>query len=424
MRKILFIFCATVLCAMSPCRAEQAGELLQEHAAIQISSKVSDGKLSLTEIIAIARKNKVRVVILGERDLMKWEYGIWPLAGLVKKTVEDNSLLRYGVKRYLEELGDLQEKNPDMLIIPGVESAPYYYWTGSPLERNMKIHDWHRHIMSFGYSSSADYRHLPVIGNPAGAGKRFDQYMGDQGVAPYKQYIGYARKAGALTFWTHPEALNHERLGDVVTETADYSDLLERIDDYTGFFIFYEGYKKVGAARGVWDSILMDYCAGRRRHPVWAAAGLAADASADLDNNLKGLRTVLLLYSFSREAVLEAISRGRMYAEWGKDAADFVLDDFSLNAGARKAISGEELTTSTGAVEVVIRGHLLHGQGRAFRIQLIKNGEVARIFESEGPDFSVSYRDEKTAPGKSYYRVELSFPGLHLFTNPVFLSAP
>ena len=420
LRHLALVFLSLVFFAQPACCSEAVGGLTREHAAIQISSNVSDGKLSLPEIIAVARKNKVRVVILSERDMMKWEYGIWPLAGLLKKTVEDNSLLRYGVKRYLEEIRVLQERNPDMIIIPGVESAPYYYWTGTPWNRNMKIHDWHRHIMAFGFTSASDYEHLPVIGNPRAAGKRFDQYQGDRGIAPYKQYIDYARKAGALTFWTHPEALNSERIGEVTTETGPYSDLLERIDGYTGFFIFYEGYKELGQIGGEWDSMLMDYCAGRRSYPVWAAAGLAADSSADLDSNLRSLRTVLSLRAFTREDVLSALATGAMYAAWGKDAQDFVLDDFSLNENGRAAGMGEELTGSAGPVEVAVAGHLLHGQSRAFQIELIKNGKRVKLFETDGASFAFSFQDQPGA-GKAYYRVEIVSAGIHLYTNPVFL---
>ena len=166
--------------------------------------------------------------------------------------------------------------------------------------------------------------------------------------------------------------------------------------------------------------MLMDYCAGRRKYPVWAAAGLAADASADLDSNLKSLRTVLFLRSFTREEVLSAMAKGAMYAVWGKDAADFSLDDFSLNEGGRKAGMGAELSSSTGQVEVAVSGHLLHGQGQAFQIKLIKNGKRIKTFDAENASFAFSFQDQAQT-GKAYYRLEIISPGIHLYTNPVFL---
>ena len=76
-----------------------AEELFQAPAVIQIASTVSDGKYSLEEIVQTARINGIKIVILGERDFMRWEYGLWPLRGLIKKTVKSNSLSAYGNRK-------------------------------------------------------------------------------------------------------------------------------------------------------------------------------------------------------------------------------------------------------------------------------------------------------------------------------------
>ena len=138
-----------------------AEEFFQAPAVIQIASTVSDGKYSLEEIVQTARINGIKIVILGERDFMRWEYGLWPLRGLIKKTVKSNSLSAYGVERYFREIEKLQLGNPDMLIIPGVESAPFYYWEGSPFRKNLKVKNWHKHMLIVGLKKIEDYENIP-----------------------------------------------------------------------------------------------------------------------------------------------------------------------------------------------------------------------------------------------------------------------
>jgi hypothetical protein len=394
-----------------------AAGFFQMHLAMQVSSTVSDGRYSVRQIVDIARKCGVRIVVLGERDLMKWEYGLWPLRGLVKTTVEDQSLFRYGVQRYLKEIAQLQAENPDMVIIPGVESAPYYYWSGSPFNGTLAINDWHRHLMAFGFKGADDFEHLPVVGNPRS--NAYDQYRGDLGPLPYQQYADYAVERGAVTFWTHPEAQNIDRTKWCSIVTRDYCSLLSRVDSYTGFFVFYEGYKQIGLPGGLWDEILQDYCAGRRKKPVWVAAGLASDKEDDFGNNLKELRTVALLDAMTRDAVIKALAAGRMYASFGARAPEFALDEFSLKDDNSTAAMGEELHRVS-APTVTIRGSFPPGPAVAFQIVLIRDGKMVNIAEETGSSFSVAYRDEAAPACKGYYRVEINAPGVQVITNPIF----
>jgi hypothetical protein len=140
-------------------------ELIQAPAAIQITSVVSDGKYSVPEIVTIARRNGIKVVITTDRDLMRWQYGLWPLRAIFKKTVEDNSISRYGVSRYLKGMEDVENRNRDLVVISGVESAPFYYWEGRPFSKTFKIKNWHKHMLVFGLRTAGDFKNLPAISN-------------------------------------------------------------------------------------------------------------------------------------------------------------------------------------------------------------------------------------------------------------------
>lgn len=468
-----------------------AGDLLQVPAAIQISSRISDGKYSIPEIVRICRDGKYKVVVITDRDLMRWEYGIWPLRNIFKRTVEDKSLLKYGAKRYLDELNAVQSLNPDLVIIPGVESAPFYYWQGDLFHSNLELLDWHKHMIAIGLDSAEVLERLPVVGNKKGlaepSGLRdllllwpvsllvaglfclrkrtydysdqsgrplapfskswrrtgfifmaagllflaenfpfrtysFDQYHGDAGIKPYQDYIDYVNNHSGLSFWAHPEARNVDKIDDVSVRTEEHVNNLMLSRDYTGFAVFYEGFKIAGKVGGVWDSLLLDYCQGKRKNPVWAIGGLSFDSNGNLEDYLQDLRTVLLLPELNRAEALKALKSGRMYAIRGKDSSQFVLRKFSVSdsSSGEEKIMGQELR-SVGAPQISMSVDLLNGQQQPFKIKLIRDGKIVNTFEASTPA-ELSYVDEQApAAGTFYYRLEINSSGVVAITNPIFV---
>jgi len=477
---------ALALLLMAPVRAQEYSQL---SSAIHMSSRVSDGKYSLEEIADIAGRNGVRVLIPADRDSMTWEYGIMPLRNIAKRTVEERSVFSFGIIKYLKLLDSIRKEHPDMIIIPGIESAPYYYWQGSVFDDNLVIKDWHKHLLVIGLSKSADLEYLPVLGNPKGlrqppglrniilfwplalfalgvlcarrraysytdiSGKalgpysgawrvigisaicvslvflinnypflyqKFDQYHGNRGVIPYQNLIDYANGRGGLTFWAHPEASNVDKTGPVGIETEAHSEYLLKARDYTGFAVFYEGYQEVGAAGGIWDRILLEYCRGDRKSPIWAIGGLAFDKAGDLSVVMNDVRTVLLCRGSDAAAALEAMKKGRMYCSRGKDSSSFVLDEFTVSGGAGIGKTMGEESVLRQDPQITIEGHLLRGQDKTFTIQLIKDGLVVKDFEARSP-FRVSYVDTDTRQGRSYYRLEIKAQDLLVISNPIFV---
>lgn len=147
------------------CQAGVAEELIQAKAAIHISSTISDGKFSVPEIVEIAKQNGIKILILTERDFMRWQYGLWPLRRIISKTVVMNSVFTYGIKRYLKEIEEAEGRNPGLVIMPGVESSPFYYWEGNPFKGNLKMRDWHKHMLAMGLYKAEDYKNLPSVSN-------------------------------------------------------------------------------------------------------------------------------------------------------------------------------------------------------------------------------------------------------------------
>ncbi len=475
----------------------QALEYIQAPAAIQVSSVISDGKYTVSEIVAVAKQNNIGIVVITDRDSMRWEYGLWPLRNIIKKTVRENSVFSFGILGYLREIRRAQEQNPAMVILPGIESAPFYYWQGSVFRRTLKINNWHKHILVMGLTGPKEYAYLPVTGNRRGLilpfrfknifywllplaalvsgayfvsrrrfsykdeygrklGPRspvglaiglilvmtgalflinnypyrdiaFDQYRGDLGIKPYQNFIEYVYKNGGLTFWAHPEAKNIEHSGNVTIDTREYSSDLLHTTGYTGFAVFHEGYEKVGAPGGIWDDILIQYCKGLRKKPVWAIGGLGFDTNGDLNDYIRDLRTVVLTTALDRKGALEALEAGRMYVARGNRSSQFMLDGFVVKDAATgdEATMGQEIVSSQSPV-IKVSGHFLSASKDTSKdtvmIKLIKNGRVIKTFEEATP-FELSYTDEMKGSGgaKAYYRIEIASGGLLLVTNPVFI---
>ena len=474
-RLIFAVF--VMLSTAFPGRSSCAEEYIHAQAAIAVKTAVSGGRYTIFQVAESARKSGIDVVITSEAFLNKWQYGLWPLRNVIRMTVETRSLLKYGIRRYLNELKVAQEGYRKPLIIGGVEAAPFYYWKGSPFRGDLAIKDWHKHLLVTGLKTAKDYTGLPVIGNcaalagPAGfksllyvfslllilfaglfgillmhwryygfalalagalllmnaypfTGVKYDQYHGDRGYMPYQNLIDYVNGRGGMAFWVHLEAKNVERVGNVSVTTPEHSDLIEMTTGYTGFAVFEEGYNIVGRPDGLWDAALREYCRGDRRSPVWAIGALNYEAGGDLGGSMDRLRTVLLIGKLTVDEALDALRAGRAYAVAGSDASRFRLDNFTVgdSSGSAPAVMGQEALVR-GAPRIRMSGRFTDPGAKPVpvKILLLKDGRPLNFFETETP-FDITYDDEHAEEaGRHYYRAELRAKDLMLITNPVFV---
>ncbi len=135
-------------------------------AALHVHSTVSTGSLNLDQLAERAERLGLDAVILSENFVLRYEYGVLPLRGVIKRTVTLPSILDYGIDRFLTDVAAAQARHPHLLLIPGVEVAPHYYWTGSLLDRDLTMHNSQRNFLVLGLLRAEDYATLPVSGNP------------------------------------------------------------------------------------------------------------------------------------------------------------------------------------------------------------------------------------------------------------------
>ncbi len=134
-------------------------------AAIHVHSTMSTGSLSLELLARRAEEQQLDVLILSENFTLRYDYGLQPLEGFLKYQVTFPSVMEYGVQRFLDEVRAVQHRHPNLIIIPGVEVAPHYYWTGSLLQGDLTMHNAQRNLLIIGLEKAEDYEHLPSRGN-------------------------------------------------------------------------------------------------------------------------------------------------------------------------------------------------------------------------------------------------------------------
>ena len=259
----------------------------QYTAALHVHSTFSNGHYEIAELAELASQRNIDVLVLTDSFLSTVIYGVWPLdriglEGISKWTRP--SVRNRGVANYLAAIRDAQGRFPDVILVPGVEVKPYYYWTGTPWNK-LTLHNFNRHLTVSGLSEE-DLSDLPVIGNatwnnttkqrlpalvPAlillvGAslvfserrrpvrlreygvvkrrllrkfamfsvglslfatwnnypfGRLADPYSGEHDLRPYQRLIDYVVSKDGLVYWSHPEARYHDvEAGGCLTSTT------------------------------------------------------------------------------------------------------------------------------------------------------------------------------------------------------------
>jgi len=441
---------------------------------IDLRSNFSDGAYDVETLVRTAKERGFSVVVINDHDRMALEYGLPPLRNLVKKREEKGSINRWGASSWLHTIREVEKKYPDMIVIPGTETAPFYHWTGSPVTGDLTAWNHERRILTVGLDTPEDYETLPVLHNgfstrwmnlalpgifallaalAVGAvmirwkghyriagiavavlsvafiansdpfrSSPFDPYRGDQGIAPWQLLIDDVRAKGGLTFWNHVETQSGVReMGPIKVHTAPHPEVLDESRGYTGFAVLYGDTVTVTEPGGLWDRLLSDYCRGYREHPAWGIATAHYHKENEAGEQLGNFQTGFFVEKLSRKDVLEALRTGKTYAYRGRYPQFARLDEFSVSPadGGRRAISGEQIALKGNPViRIRISGDA--GSTAPVRVRLIRSGELVKVFEGPLP-LEIHYEDEYFRPGeRAFYRVDMQEHGT-LVSNPIFV---
>ena len=134
-------------------------------AVVHVHSDVSTGDFSLEELADMAARQSVGAILLSENYLSRVEYSLPPFRALTRVSYASRDVHgRLG--EYFARVAQARAARPGVLIVPGVEAIPHYFWSGSPWSRAMTLHDVQKNLLVWGLSPAMLER-LPVIGNAA-----------------------------------------------------------------------------------------------------------------------------------------------------------------------------------------------------------------------------------------------------------------
>lgn len=443
---------------------------------IDLKTNFGDGAHDLEFLVKLAKKRGFNLLFINDHDRMVMEYGIFPFRfrPILHKKVEKPSINGKGAEKYLNMIRKIQSKYPEMILIPGAESAPFYYWTGNPLKKNLTAHNWERHLLIFGLEKPKDYKNLPILHNGfsfkytihalptlliflillvlgillirrKGLSKKFgiilliitifviinqnpfrsspfDQYHGNRGIVPYQLLIDYVNSKGGMTFWNHPETKSGIRNeGPINVNTPPYPEVLQESKLYTGFAAVYGENIKVTEPGKQWDKVLQEYCLGLRSNPIWGISTADYHKEGEAGEKLGNFPTVFLVKTFNKKSILSALKNGKMYAYGGDYKRRKILDTFELTdpISGNSGIQGDEiLSKGPATIHIIVR--TIDKSSHKIRLRLIRTGQLIKVFEGQTP-FVIYFKDNYYKPGeKIYYRLDIKGAGL-LVSNPIFM---
>lgn len=470
---------ALLLCT---CASVMAQPYTPMRTAIHIHSQFSTGDESLAQIVEHGRQLGLDALVVTDDDLLQVSYGVPPWRRLLRVTEQYRSLLADDtLEDYLAELQRLDVLYEDIVLVDGVESAPYYRWEVDPGQRLWTLHGWNRHLLAVGLGEAEAYRNLPIIGGEGmlrpqgpdsmlrmlwpllmlfvavwfgrtvmGTGVRvglgvvallflvdgaldgfrlpwFDAYH-DAGSAPYQHFIDAVGAAGGLTYWSHPEGASTipERsiagVARVRSQTPPHGDDLLRTRRYTGFAALYADHITVTEPGHEWDTTLGQYLRGERATPVWGTGEIDYHRSVQ-GNRLHDIVTVLLVDERSRGGVLRALARGRGYAVRGGDQA-LRLAAWEVATPAGRAVAGQAIAAGASTTTVTVEIDKENGSSQEIDLRLVQgDGSGVRVvadLRGVTPLRMVHVAEESQ---DSYYRLLARSATSRLVSNPIFVRA-
>ncbi len=466
--EVLILVMSLILCFLVG--AAQAEEWVQLPGVVQVQTDFSAGQLSIGDIAARAQEKGLGAVIFTEADVRQVSYGLPFLRNLLRFDYEENSLFAEEmVGAYLHEIVSVGKQYPQLVLIDGVESRPFYYW-GSFGDGPWPLHLWNKRLAAVGLGDVQAYRELPISGgsglwhwhlasllllwplcglayvlvarsHPLGVRiaigvvslvglvdnapfklPLWDAYKGNLGPAPYQHYIDHVGEQGGLVLWLpvdqattgKPIGLLGGRIAAVCPPATIADDLL-RTHNYTAFSALHSARSTEANPGHQWDKVLLQYLSGERRRPVWAIGSADYKSGEGLDEIL----TVFLVGQRSRAGLFEAMQQGRMYAVQG-GAQRLELQGFLAKAEEGSGRAGETVE-SAGAVAIAARIHSASGLAEQVHVRLVRSGKVVAQFRGTTP-LALRHVDEDILPGqKLYYRLLAQSEQSRLVSNPIFV---
>ena len=147
------------ICKTDSCRDEWLRGIFR------VNTDVSAGDESLSTVCEKGEEADLDFIVVSDQFVVRAEYGLWPLNRTISYAVKRDSVVEFGVERYLSLIETEDESRENLVLIPGVDVAPHYYWRGFPFTKEFGTRRFSEQLTIFGSSKARFYHNLPVIHN-------------------------------------------------------------------------------------------------------------------------------------------------------------------------------------------------------------------------------------------------------------------
>ena len=156
------VWVLVMLLSLGP--AAPAVALERVRGVLHVHSELSTGDFTLESLVALAEQQGIGALLLSENYRLRVEYGLPPFRALTRVARQERSV-EGAFERYVSRVAEVQRRLPHVVLVPGVEVMPHYYWTGSPAALDLTVHDVQKNILVFGVTDPAAVRTLPLPGH-------------------------------------------------------------------------------------------------------------------------------------------------------------------------------------------------------------------------------------------------------------------
>jgi hypothetical protein len=178
-----------------------------------------------------------------------------------------------------------------------------------------------------------------------------------------------------------------------------------------------------------WDRILIEYCNGKRKMPIWGISGIDFHGDEGKDKELDNVLTIFLVKKRDNISILDSLRNGKTYSlkRFGKEKGRLSLDDFTVSDSVtqNRGITGDEIVSSgSPIIDIKISSS---GDIDDLNIELIRSGRLIKTFSGNTP-FNIKFKDDYYNPSpvrngeKIYYRLNIRGKALgYIISNPIFV---
>ena len=128
---------------------------------VHIHSDMSSGRYALPELTETAKKYGADVLFLTDGLTQSIQFGAPPLRQIFWASYSKPSIMTLGPKRYLAAIQQENDRQSEVLYIPGAEICPRIFWTGSLARNDLTCHDHQKNILVLGTHDPKFLKKIP-----------------------------------------------------------------------------------------------------------------------------------------------------------------------------------------------------------------------------------------------------------------------